>query len=275
MPTVVLRTDDFWPADTQVRRGRAQNDVAGGEEGQGPSPEIGPRAHGSRGCGAASDMQVLLPLAPPATDGGVLEGRSSGDAPAQIADRIRSHQYCSWYFSFIENTSNRVTRRVQARVPRKHATYRRYRTARTDTGLRCGAWRGVATNDHTQRVSLYLPRPTAGLRHVCMCIQGVLVRRRAGGKHTSKAASCSAHCPGRRGPAFKMPFAQMQAARSSAKKLATEIAGAKALERARRGGAAARRGRRRADDMASRLRPGRGRTGWKAGPREGPGRKGV
>ena len=42
--------------------------------------------------------------------------------------------------------------------------------------------------------------------------------------------------PGRRGPAFKMPFAQMQAARSSAKKLATEIAGAKALERARRGG---------------------------------------
>ena len=86
-------------------------------------------------------------------------GAVSGDAPAQIADRIRSHQYCSWYFSFIENTSFRVTRRVQARVPRKHATYRRYRTARTDTGLRCGAWRGVATNDHTQRVSLYLPRP--------------------------------------------------------------------------------------------------------------------
>ena len=81
-----------------------------------------------------------------------------------------------------------------------------------------------------------MPRPTAGLRHVCMCIQGVLVRRRAGGKHTSKAASCSAHSPGRRGPAFKMPFAQMQAPRSSAKKLATEIAGAKALERARRGG---------------------------------------
>ena len=94
----------------------------------------------------------------------------------------------------------------------------------------------LATNDHTKRVSLYLPSPTAGLRHVCMCIQGVLVRRRAGGKHTRKAASCSAHSPGRRGPAFKMPFAQMQAARSSAKKLATEIAGAKALERARRGG---------------------------------------
>jgi hypothetical protein len=62
---------------------------------------------------------------------------------------------------------------LQARVPRKHATYRRYRTARTDTGLRCGAWRGVATNDHTKKVSLYktVPRPTARLHHVCMCIQ--------------------------------------------------------------------------------------------------------
>ena len=101
--------------------------------------------------------------------------------------------------------------------------------------MRGEVWRHTTTQ---KRVSLYktVPRPTAGLRHVCMCIQGVLVRRRAGGKHTSKAASCSAHCPGRRGPAFKMPFAQMQAARSSAKKLATEIAGAKALERARRGG---------------------------------------
>ena len=148
-----------------------------------------------------------MPLAPPATDGGVLIGFK---------------------------TPFRVTRRVQAS---SHES-----TLRTDTGLHvpiqdCGAVRGEwRQNDHTKRVSLYLPRPTAGLRHVCMCIQ----RARAptgGGKHTSKAASCSAHSPGRRGPAFRMPVAQMQAApRSIAKKLATEIAGAKALERARRGG---------------------------------------
>ena len=120
---------------------------------------------------------------------------------------------------------------MQARLPQS--------TLRTETGLRCSAWQGVATHNHTKKVSLYktLPRSTAGLRHICMIKKGVLARRRAGGKHTSKAAPCSAHSPGRRDPAFRMPVAQMQAApRSSAKKLATEITGAKALERARRGG---------------------------------------
>ena len=116
---------------------------------------------------------------------------------------------------------------MQARVPRKHATYR-YRTVQCKT--RCG-------DTHKRSLSKTGPRPTAGLRHVCICIQGVPSRRRAGGKHTSNAASCSAQSPGRREPAFRMPVAQMQAApRSSAKKLATNVAGAKGLERARRGG---------------------------------------
>ena len=120
---------------------------------------------------------------------------------------------------------------MQARVPRMHATC---------TKQDCGAARGEVwqhTTTHKKSLAKTGLSPTAGLRHVCMCIQGVLVRRRAGGKHTRKAASCSAHSPGRRRPAFRMPLAQMQPApRSSAKKLATEIAGAKGLERARRGG---------------------------------------
>ena len=61
---------------------------------------------------------------------------------------------------------------------------------------------------------------------------GVLVRRRAGGKHTSKAAVRRAQ-----GDAGLHSGCQLrrcnEAPRSSAKKLATEIAGAKALERAR------------------------------------------
>ena len=230
---------------------------------------------GFRGCGAASDLQVLLPLAPLATDGGVLEGRSSGDAPAQIADRIRSHQYCSWYFAFIENTSFRVTRRVQARVPRKHATYRRYRTARTDTGLRCGAWRGVATNDHTKGVSLYLPRPTAGLRHVCMCIQACSCADGQAASTPARLHRAVRTAQGGAGLHSRCHLRRCKRQGAAPRSWRPRSQEQKLWSARGEAGAAARRGRRRADDMASQLRPGRGRTGWKEGPREGPGRKGV
>ena len=159
-----------------------------------------------------------------------------------------------------------------------HTTYKHASQARTlkpcagnTTAVKCMT--GVAThNPHKRSLSTTGPRPTAGLLHICMCLQGVLARRRAGGKHTSKAASCTAHSQGRRRPAFRMPVAQMQAApRSSAKKMATDIAGANALERARRGECGCEERKAACTRHGERLRPGRGRTpGWDWGrEREG------
>ena len=105
-----------------------------------------------------------------------------------------------------EQKGHRVTRRSQAHVPRNHAKYRN-RTA-VQCVARCGDKRPQQKGFSLKQY----PGPTAGLCHFCMCIQGVLARRRAGGKHTSKAASCSAESPGRCGLAFRMPVAQMQAA---------------------------------------------------------------
>ena len=179
------------------------------------------------------------------------------------------------YFSFIENTSFRVTRRVQARVPRKHATYRRYRTARTDTGLRCGAWRGVATNDHTQRVSLYLPRPTAGLRHVCMCIQACSCADGQAASTRARLHRAVRTAQGGAGLHSRCHLRRCKRQGAAPRSWRPRSQEQKLWSARGEAGAAARRGRRCADDMASRLRLGRGRTGWKAGPREGPGRKGV
>ena len=132
-----------------------------------------------------------------------------------------------------------------------------------------------------QKVSLSktVPGPTAGLRHVGMMKKGVLVRRRAGGKHTQATlhravrraqGSAGLHsgchlrrCERRQGayvwPRSWRPMLQEQelwSARGEA-------------------GAGARRGRLLEHGMASRLGPGRGRTGLKAGREEGGGGKGV
>jgi hypothetical protein len=122
----------------------------------------------------------------------------------------------------------------------------------------CGeVWRHTSTH---KGLSLYGktagPRPTARLRHVCMCLQGVLVRRRAGGKHTSKAALCSAQSPGRCGPAFRMQAAPRS---TSPRSWRPRFAGAKLWSARGEAGAAARRGRLRADDMTSSLSQARPR----------------
>ena len=163
---------------------------------------------------------------------------------------------------------------MQARVPRKHATYRRYRTARTDTGLRCGAWQGVATNDHTQRVSLYLPRPTARLHHVCTCIQGSHADSQAASTQ-AKLQHAVRRAQGGAGLHSGCQLLRCKRQGASPGSWRPRLQEQKLWSARGEAGAAARRGRRREDDIASRLRPGRGRTGWKAGPREGPRRKGV
>ena len=101
---------------------------------------------------------------------------------------------------------------------------------------RCGEW--VATNDHNKRVSLQnrteADRRAVPRLHVHTRLARPTGRRQA---HKSNAAPYSAHSPGRRRPAFRMPLAQMQAAHSApSEQAATEMAGAKGLERARRGG---------------------------------------
>ena len=101
--------------------------------------------------------------------------------------------------------------------------------------MRGEVWRHTTTRKGSLFIKQYQGRPPGCATFACAY--------RACSRADGQAASTQArlhravrHSPGRRGPAFRMPFAQMQAARSSAKKLATEIAGAKALERARRGG---------------------------------------
>ena len=131
----------------------------------------------------------------------------------------------------------------------------------------------VATHNHTKKVSLYktVPRSTAGLRHICMIKKGVLARRRAGGKHTTTTL----HCAVRRAQGSARLHSGCQLRRCKRRQGAAPRSWRPRLQEQKvwsaRGeaGAAARRGRRRAHGMASRLGPDRGRTGWKAGPGEG------
>ena len=90
------------------------------------------------------------------------------------------------YYDF--KTPFRVTRRLQARVPRVHDTYR-YRTV-VHCKTSCGD-----THNHTKRVSLYktlhytqVDRRAAPHLHDK---KGVLARRRAGGKHTKATLHCA------------------------------------------------------------------------------------
>ena len=119
----------------------------------------------------------------------------------------------------------------------------RPKSTRYVTIQNCGAvhdqlWRQTTSHKKVSRQNS-TERPTAGLRHICMSIHGVLVRRRAAGKHTSKAASCTAQSPGRRGPAFRMPVAQMQAKRKEQRQEAgnrdcrSKSSGARAARRVR------------------------------------------
>jgi hypothetical protein len=62
--TVVLRTDDFWPANTRVRRGRAQNDATAQCDGLwGQSRRLG--ISPSHGASVAPRSAELRPRGPP------------------------------------------------------------------------------------------------------------------------------------------------------------------------------------------------------------------
>ena len=124
-----------------------------------------------------------------------------------------------------------VTTVRSARVPSK-ACY-----VRTETGLRCTARQAVATHIHTKKVSLSKtgPRPTAAGCAMFACAY------RACPHADGQAASTQPrlHCAVRRESTEAHSGCQLrrcnEAPRSSAKKLAAEIAGANILERARRG----------------------------------------
>ena len=158
---------------------------------------------------------------------------------------------------------------MQARVPRVHDTYR-YRTV-----VQCVSklWRHTTTQKGSLFIKQY-PRSTAGLRHVCMIQKGVLARRRAGGKHTK----ATLHCAVRRAQGSARLHSGCHLRRCKRRQGAAPRSWRPRLQEQKvwsaRGeaSAAARRGRRRAHGMASRLGPGRGRTpGWDVGPGRGRG----
>ena len=159
---------------------------------------------------------------------------------------------------------------MQARVPRKHATYRN-RTLQCKT--RCGD-----TQPHKKGLSLKQDqgRPPgcamfACAYRACSC--------------ADEQAACTQprlHCAVRREPTEAQAFIQdASCADASGAKEHTvsprswrpTLQEQKVWSARGEAGAAARRGRRRAHGMASRLGPGRGRTpGWDVEPGEGRGK---
>ena len=133
-----------------------------------------------------------------------------------------------------EQKDHRVTRGLQARVPSKHATYR------NRTAVQCVERSGDKRPQQKGSSLKQYPQSWADRRAVPLLHVHTGRARAPTGRRQAHKQGCAVQCaemPRRCGPAFRMPVAQMQAApRSSAKKLATKIAGAKALERARRGG---------------------------------------
>ena len=148
----------------------------------------------------------------------------------------------------------------------KHASHES--TLRTaDTGLHvpiqdCGAVRGevLATNDHTKRVSLYLPRLTAGLRHVCMCIQACSCADGQAASTRARLHRAVRTAQGGAGLHSRCHLRRCKRQGAAPRSWRPRSQEQKLWSARGEAGAAARRGRRCADDMASRLRLGRGRT---------------
>ena len=101
--------------------------------------------------------------------------------------------------------------------------------------MRGEVWRHTTTRKGSLFIKQYQGRPPGCTTFAC-----AYSARSPTGRRQAHKQGCIVQCAQpreARACTFRMPVAQMQAApRSIAKKLATEIAGAKALERARRSG---------------------------------------